>query len=669
MTLSTETELVTELSKVRELYSQAFELEKIDDPVETPYISRYQARIIYTTAIDDLNRISKTLEASSPLQSPLRDLTALIHIRMGIIDYTTEETGPAIVLLAEAAAYLAPRMGIHSVPSPSTLRGHSDDRPPERLFSLADETEPTQLKPTDPAFSRLIVPTAEAFNQLGLIWVNMGQREVALALLTASEQLCSHHSPAVGAGDQIWDSHPLPLVSQAVAVSAPTHCVYFLAQIHGSEGGDPTLAAHYCALTLDKQRDMLEPAGVEEWIGNSLDLSRFHSSKGDFPSLRRLLGRCIALLEGPIGREGVTGDARRELEGRLNHACGIYYFGLLKTCVQRDEEDCDEEGRLMVSPQVWLESNIITATEEEEEDSDAEADDALLSAGVALPAAIPSPSAPLALPALEREQAYELFRRAHEHYATALECWPLDGYVTDHVQVALDVSACYGTLADFEEDHAIKGKLQRRRSGLLAPLLTVLSPEHYLLLLSGIALELAHAERGVFDARYARMSDAARDAAESFSVLVGDNPISEAERKSLVKCQVSGSQAVSCYRRYIALVEEQLKRKLEQSGGAVRGGAYALPEGVEDPAELLEDDLGQFMDSLFSMGRVLFRVPCVSVVERVAWMKQATHVFRRLQNLQLKQGPSPQVELTGQMLQLLQLKTDSMERLAKSLEK
>eukprot|EP00201_Polytomella_parva_P023168 CAMPEP_0175042616 /NCGR_PEP_ID=MMETSP0052_2-20121109/2680_1 /TAXON_ID=51329 ORGANISM="Polytomella parva, Strain SAG 63-3" /NCGR_SAMPLE_ID=MMETSP0052_2 /ASSEMBLY_ACC=CAM_ASM_000194 /LENGTH=312 /DNA_ID=CAMNT_0016305483 /DNA_START=219 /DNA_END=1157 /DNA_ORIENTATION=+ len=82
-------------------------------------------------------------------------------------------------------------------------------------------------------------------------------------------------------------------------------------------------------------------------------------------------------------------------------------------------------------------------------------------------------------------------------YRQALEYYCLDGWVTEHVNILMEMSNLYRSLAGFEPDSARRAAMNLQRIKLLAPLSGDLSPDHYLGLIRSIDLEVANAYRDV----------------------------------------------------------------------------------------------------------------------------------------------------------------------------
>jgi len=77
------------------------------------------------------------------------------------------------------------------------------------------------------------------------------------------------------------------------------------------------------------------------------------------------------------------------------------------------------------------------------------------------------------------DECKELFVPGLKHLMNALNYYVLDGFVTDHVSIAQDVSKLYQYLAFFEKDVNNKCKMHKMRINLLKEIEKQLSPQAY----------------------------------------------------------------------------------------------------------------------------------------------------------------------------------------------
>jgi hypothetical protein len=97
------------------------------------------------------------------------------------------------------------------------------------------------------------------------------------------------------------------------------------------------------------------------------------------------------------------------------------------------------------------------------------------------------------------EQARVLFNSAMTRFKAALEFYELDGHVTEHVNILMEVSNCYRCLAGFEPDVTRRRLMHAQRVARLCPLHGLLNTEYFLGLVRSIALELGNSCREVME--------------------------------------------------------------------------------------------------------------------------------------------------------------------------
>jgi hypothetical protein len=84
------------------------------------------------------------------------------------------------------------------------------------------------------------------------------------------------------------------------------------------------------------------------------------------------------------------------------------------------------------------------------------------------------------VPAFSRAVAYTVFKESYKRFQAALAWFQLDGFVTDHVNITMEVSTLYKHLAKFEPDAGTQSKLHKRRLRIVWPLPAQLSMRHFM---------------------------------------------------------------------------------------------------------------------------------------------------------------------------------------------
>ena len=144
-----------------------------------------------------------------------------------------------------------------------------------------------------------------------------------------------------------------------------------------------------------------------------------------------------------------------------------------------------------------------------------------------------------------------------------MEHYQLDGWVTEHANLLMDISNLYRCLAGFEADPHRSCVMHRARAKPLEPLSTSLNPQYFLGLQRSVNLELGNIYRTIME-------------------------LKEAEGRPAGKVSGAGRDALLYYQRFIDTFRD------------------AGP-GRELPARVDEDSERFFLLASFSMGRVLHK--------------------------------------------------------------
>ena len=88
------------------------------------------------------------------------------------------------------------------------------------------------------------------------------------------------------------------------------------------------------------------------------------------------------------------------------------------------------------------------------------------------------------------EAAKSTFLWCQRHLTDARRHYTLEEHCTDHIEICQDMSQLYKHLSYVEPDDERKCKMHKRRADLLAEILNVLSPTHYLLICRQLMFEV-----------------------------------------------------------------------------------------------------------------------------------------------------------------------------------
>lgn len=191
------------------------------------------------------------------------------------------------------------------------------------------------------------------------------------------------------------------------------------------------------------------------------------------------------------------------------------------------------------------------------------------------------------------EGARELFNAAMPRFKTALEYYKLDGWVTEHVRIVMEMSNLYRCLAGFEGDHRRRCAMHKARAKLLVPLSGgQLNAAHHLGLVRSVELELGNVHR--------QLSELHEDAADSAGG-GGDRVQARAEGD---KAAAHSQEAIKHYEAFLATFKSKDGK---------------MPEGrIEDAA-----NEGYFLTAAFSCSRLMLRKPSSSSKRDTALLQQA----------------------------------------------
>ena len=320
---------------------------------------------------------------------------------------------------------------------------------------------------------RLRATMQSALNDLGALWCNRDDNERAKVSLERAEALYREFT-LEGAGGAGNDAESAEKMEDAYTTTA-----FLLAQVWG-ELGDPERSARCCGLTLGRQlRRGPEGFSAPEWGQNATQLAGYYLTQGQFLVAEHLLNAASAVAgdgascsgSGPTVPAG--GDGEEAAGVRANIHIGWAKFHL---------------SRLAGGD---------TSTVAAEED--------LLGGALAFE--------PLALPGVQSlrgvracscwSEAREAFNASALNFRGALTYYRLDGWVTEHCTILIDVSNLYKQLVPFEADLHRKCVLHRHRAKALEPLLESLNAEVFENLVHSIHLELAETYRAILELKLA----------------------------------------------------------------------------------------------------------------------------------------------------------------------
>ncbi|GIM16325.1 hypothetical protein Vretimale_18959, partial [Volvox reticuliferus] len=295
---------------------------------------------------------------------------------------------------------------------------------------------------------------------------------------------------AVGVATPLSLAAQLPYNDTDAVQSQYTKTLYYLAQVHGHMKSSDR-SALYCAATLYRQLASGK-YDLDDWVNNCLQLGGYYAKVHAYG----LAMYCHAAAQAVVDRDTAAGAVLGEdIAANLKLATARVYNMRLAASHSKYVEGRELE---MHYPDVSY------------------FPDYLRFSGLSTPSPDSFPWGQEAL-AANFEAARELLNTGMPYFKEALSYYQLDGWVTDHVGIIMDMSNMYRCLAGFEAGPTRAAAMHRCRAQLLEPLSGALNPDHYPGLSRSIDLELAHVYREISDVRELQGGPPAKVAAAAAS--------------------------------------------------------------------------------------------------------------------------------------------------------
>lgn len=319
--------------------------------------------------------------------------------------------------------------------------------------------------------------------------------------------------------------------------------LFYLAQAY-SNLGEAELGAKYCALTLDSQLRAGTYA-THDWAQNAVQLAGFYLDKARFATAHNLLEAAGEVLRRGAGhQEDSTPAGGSEGDVPANVSLGWAKLGL----------------RVLVAAKEW---KLGGGREEERGDHEEVEEEVQPELRFETLALRQSPHLGRSALFLDFEAARECFNEAMRRFNEALDHYKLDGWVTEHFQISMEVSALYKALAVFERDPHRICVMHRKRAKRIELISEDLNPKYFPSIHKSTLLELADVYREIMDVK-ARCGRP-------------DGKVFRAGRESARR-----------YRAFLEAIDGE-------EGG---GGAESLEE----------DDLLYYIKARFELGRILHKL-------------------------------------------------------------
>ncbi|KAG2449609.1 hypothetical protein HYH02_005142 [Chlamydomonas schloesseri] len=328
-----------------------------------------------------------------------------------------------------------------------------------------------------------------------------------------------------------------------------TSTLYFMAQVYGNQKLADR-SALYCAATLYRQL-----AGgkydLDTWVNNCLQLGGYYAKVNAFG----LALYCHAAAQAVVDRDTAAGaELGEDIAANIKLATARVYNMRLAASHARTVEGKQLEFHY---PDVSHFPDYLR----------------FQGLAVASPDSFPWGAAALAT---DFESARELLNTGMPFFKAALSYYQLDGWVTDHVGILMDMSNMYRCLAGFEADPGRAAAMHRCRAQLLEPLSGGLNPDHYPGLSRSIDLELAHVYREISDVRELQAQAAGAGAAAAGG------------SKTDAKVSAAATSAAKYYQRFLS--------------------SFISPATGQLPDRVDHDNEPYFLMASFGLGRMMHKM-------------------------------------------------------------
>jgi hypothetical protein len=571
------------------------------------------------------------------------------------------------------------------------------------------------------AVLRYAHPLILGLNTLGTIWANRSEFRRALLILKTAEsayiRFASFSSAASGSPDELASASAAGTVESASAPAnystAPTvlsrdparqvlpstaaddvealhtHTLFFLGQVLQGLGRSE-LSARYLGHTLERQRvSEASPVDPVQWTKDALGLATYYVSARAFARARQLLQRCDQMVSRAAADAADAADAAHqclahrchcghadsedesfaECSALLGRAWGQFHREFLRASVETLESYNDavqlalDSGVAPPSPPVKIAGSGSDADAETDADADLpdELRDIVLSQpALTLPISDRMPNLDAQkpeCPVLTKQAARAVFADGLRGYNAALQYFVLDGHVTPHCEILIEIGDLYRLVAQFYDDDSAAAKLNELRARAIEGVAPQLSREHYDHLIRSLRYEAGSGYLAAFD-RWCQSNSA--DAA------VRARKAADAALEHLTSVCVSYDRAIA----------ERNAKARTAAPVAVTDTPTAPPPApasasLADPMDALDDeDASLYFTALFSIARLHVRFPTQDPHQNARHMRQAYASFDRVVRFADRraaaQNPLPdvqaQVEHCREILGLLKQKLQEMER-------
>jgi len=622
------------LKEFDQVLSSADALLEVVDPEETPFKSKYEARKQLDNMANQLEANATVLKLEGKgavIKSDINWRLARLRVRTGTIAWDVEEPHNTEQDLDHAASILFPGLVEHVREATPDLGTGEPKTGTEAAISPSalEATAVSLMHPSVLVFD-LDVSLDDALrclNLLGILWTGRENVMRGALFLRCSEALY-----------KALQQEEHKSLQAAAIEDVHTHTLFYLAQCYGHIG-DASMSSTFCHLTLQRQLSAgLTGMGLLDWIKNSMTLSDFYFSCGDFKQYSHVLEVCDTLLarheEELLLKRSDEEDMEAPSTGDAADADGNPMPPPPPTPSSGEERKVSEFRADLLRRWIRLDVESIVGASERYRyvlaglsPPDAETRDvvsALPNGGkfVGLDRYIgcqgddagPTSSTTSARMGLlcaqeidDMEKAKVVFLRCAARVEKAKALFPLDGCVTDHVHLLEEHSKLYKGLAVFDPDAKRQLAMTNRRIDMLKPLLKSLNRAAYENQHKTISYELGEAAVLLIDIKMGKYRNPD----------TGELMLERMKKSEQIKCNEYALNAVHYFAHFTSmyigmealgtdgmLVESHMDEDL----GTRMERAAALLVRTPDASFLTAEETRPFLNSHFFAARMLTRI-------------------------------------------------------------
>jgi hypothetical protein len=263
-----------------EVIVEADELCEVNDPVQTPFESKYKARTMLDQIVNklDATRAIAMLEKKKETIEQLDKRIASARVRIGTISWECEEPHNAQTELDLVCQFYFP--GLLEKVIEQTADDEVDEAGAEpgskheKTFASADISNPPEL-PT--LAESLVVDAMKALNILGILWAGRGQVHKSMLYLLSARQFYLSHIEYATQNAPLGQTSKFSKKTLSDLGYAFTHNLFYLAQAYGNLG-DTRKSCSYCHQTLQRQysEGFKDIRTSLDWVKNCCGISDFY---------------------------------------------------------------------------------------------------------------------------------------------------------------------------------------------------------------------------------------------------------------------------------------------------------------------------------------------------------------------------------------------------------